>query len=68
MDRVMTVSDNSKKDIHTDHKVPLDRIHVVPVGVDSYDAAAGDAPATLIARNGFPSRRSTWDGSRRCRF
>ena len=34
MDRVMTVSENSKKDIHADHKVPLDRIHVVPVGVD----------------------------------
>lgn len=34
MERVMTVSENSKKDIHTDHKVPLDKIHVVPVGVD----------------------------------
>ncbi|MGI9605860.1 MAG: glycosyltransferase family 4 protein [Acidimicrobiales bacterium] len=34
MSRVMTVSENSKKDISADHKVPLDRIHVVPVGVD----------------------------------
>lgn len=34
MERVMTVSENSKQDIHVDHKVPLDRIHVVPVGVD----------------------------------
>jgi glycosyltransferase involved in cell wall biosynthesis len=32
--RVMTVSESSKKDIHTDHHVPLDRLHVVPVGVD----------------------------------
>ena len=32
--RVMTVSESSKKDIHRDHKVPLDRLHVVPVGVD----------------------------------
>ena len=34
MTRVMTVSESSKKDISADHKVPLDRIHVVPVGVD----------------------------------
>jgi len=34
MSRVMTVSENSKKDISADHQVPLDRIHVVPVGVD----------------------------------
>jgi len=34
MERVMTVSENSRRDIHTDHRVPLDRIHVVPVGVD----------------------------------
>jgi glycosyltransferase involved in cell wall biosynthesis len=32
--RVMTVSESSKKDIHADHHVPLDRLHVVPVGVD----------------------------------
>ena len=32
--RVMTVSESSKKDIHRDHRVPLDRLHVVPVGVD----------------------------------
>ena len=34
MDRVMTVSENSKLDISTDHKVDIDKIHVVPVGVD----------------------------------
>ncbi len=34
MTRVMTVSESSKKDISADHRVPLDRIHVVPVGVD----------------------------------
>ncbi|RMH70580.1 MAG: glycosyltransferase family 1 protein [Actinomyces sp.] len=32
--RVMTVSASSRDDIHRDHRVPLDRIHVVPVGVD----------------------------------
>lgn len=34
MTRVLTVSQNSNNDIHTDHKVPLERMHVVPVGVD----------------------------------
>lgn len=34
MTRVMTVSESSKGDIHRDHQVPLDRLHVVPVGVD----------------------------------
>jgi glycosyltransferase involved in cell wall biosynthesis len=34
MDRVMTVSENSKVDIAADHKVDLEKIHVVPVGVD----------------------------------
>jgi len=34
MTRVMTVSENSKTDIAADHRVPKDRIHVVPVGVD----------------------------------
>ena len=34
MDRVMTVSENSKIDISADHKVDIDKIHVVPVGVD----------------------------------
>jgi glycosyltransferase involved in cell wall biosynthesis len=34
MTRVLTVSQNSNKDIHADHRVPLDRMHVVPVGVD----------------------------------
>jgi glycosyltransferase involved in cell wall biosynthesis len=34
MPRVMTVSESSKLDIHRDYAVPLDRMHVVPVGVD----------------------------------
>ncbi len=34
MPRVITVSQNSLGDIHADQKVPLDRLHVVPVGVD----------------------------------
>jgi len=34
MPRVMTVSESSKSDIHADHGVPLDKLHVVPVGVD----------------------------------
>lgn len=34
MTRVLTVSKNSMEDIHKDHKVPLERMHVVPVGVD----------------------------------
>lgn len=32
--RIMTVSASSRDDIHRDHRVPLERIHVVPVGVD----------------------------------
>jgi glycosyltransferase involved in cell wall biosynthesis len=32
--RVITVSENSFKDIHHDHKVDEDRMHIVPVGVD----------------------------------
>lgn len=32
--RVLTVSENSRKDIATGHGVPLERLHVVPVGVD----------------------------------
>ncbi|MCB1029885.1 MAG: glycosyltransferase family 4 protein [Acidimicrobiales bacterium] len=32
--RVITVSENSFKDINADHKVPTDRMHIVPVGVD----------------------------------
>src|SRR3954466_10974409 len=32
--RIITVSQNSFEDIHTDHKVPRERMHVVPVGVD----------------------------------
>jgi glycosyltransferase involved in cell wall biosynthesis len=34
MVRVLTVSENSKADISADHQVPIERIHVVPVGVD----------------------------------
>ncbi len=34
MSRVITVSKNSFEDIHTDHQVPRERMHVVPVGVD----------------------------------
>jgi glycosyltransferase involved in cell wall biosynthesis len=34
MDHVMTVSESSKLDIHRDFGVPLDRMQVVPVGVD----------------------------------
>ncbi len=34
MPRLITVSKNSLADIHADHEVPLDRLHVVPVGVD----------------------------------
>jgi glycosyltransferase involved in cell wall biosynthesis len=34
MSRVMTVSESSKSDIHADHGVPLENLHVVPVGVD----------------------------------
>jgi glycosyltransferase involved in cell wall biosynthesis len=34
MARVVTVSESSKLDIHRDYRVPLDRLHVVPVGVD----------------------------------
>ena len=34
MTRVITVSGNSFEDIHTDHGVSKDRMHVVPVGVD----------------------------------
>ena len=34
MSRVITVSQNSFEDIHTDHQVPKERMHVVPVGVD----------------------------------
>jgi glycosyltransferase involved in cell wall biosynthesis len=34
LQRVITVSANSLADIHRDHEVPLDRMQVVPVGVD----------------------------------
>ncbi len=34
MPRIMSVSESSKGDIAADHQVDLDRIHVVPVGVD----------------------------------
>jgi len=32
--RVITVSENSRDDIHQDHKVPLQNMAIVPVGVD----------------------------------
>jgi glycosyltransferase involved in cell wall biosynthesis len=32
--RILTVSKNSLGDIHRDHQVPRERMHVVPVGVD----------------------------------
>ncbi|MFN0089430.1 MAG: glycosyltransferase family 4 protein [Acidimicrobiales bacterium] len=32
--RVITVSESSRRDILADHRVPADRLHVVPVGVD----------------------------------
>ncbi len=32
--RVITVSESSRQDVHRDHQVPLDRMAVVPVGVD----------------------------------
>lgn len=34
LQRVITVSENSFADIHRDHKVPAERMHIVPVGVD----------------------------------
>lgn len=34
LERVVTVSESSRGDIHRDHRVPLERIQVVPVGVD----------------------------------
>ncbi len=32
--RVVTVSESSRRDVHRDHRVPLERMVVVPVGVD----------------------------------
>ena len=34
MKRVITVSENSRDDIHVDHEVPLQNMAIVPVGVD----------------------------------
>ena len=34
MPRILSVSENSKQDISADKGVDLDKIHVVPVGVD----------------------------------
>ena len=34
LQRIITVSENSFKDISADHKVDPDRMHIVPVGVD----------------------------------
>lgn len=33
--RFITVSESSQRDISTDHEVHLDRIHVVPIGIDT---------------------------------
>ena len=35
IDRFVTVSESSRRDISTDHKVDLDKIHVVPIGIDT---------------------------------
>lgn len=35
MHRIMTVSASSRDDICTDHKVEAERVHIVPVGVDT---------------------------------
>lgn len=34
LDRVVTVSESSRADVGRDHRVPLEHLHVVPVGVD----------------------------------
>jgi len=55
--RVLTVSESSRSDISRDHGVPLERIHVVPVGVDpetfapipSVDRKAGRLVTTASA-------------------
>ncbi|MFN8018385.1 MAG: glycosyltransferase family 4 protein [Acidimicrobiales bacterium] len=46
--RVITVSENSFKDIHADHKVDEDRMHIVPVGVD---------PEMFLPVDGVPRRK-----------
>ncbi|MBC95459.1 glycosyl transferase family 1 [bacterium] len=33
--RIITVSESSKEDISHDHKVNIDKIHVVPIGIDT---------------------------------
>ena len=33
--RIVTVSESSREDISKDHKVSIDRIHVVPIGIDT---------------------------------
>ena len=33
--RIITVSESSREDISRDHKVDIDRIHVVPIGIDT---------------------------------
>ncbi len=33
--RFVTVSESSKRDISSDHKVEMDKIHVVPIGIDT---------------------------------
>ena len=52
LERVITVSENSFKDIAADHKVDPDRMHIVPVGVDPdlFEPVAGvkRTPGMLI--------------------
>jgi glycosyltransferase involved in cell wall biosynthesis len=33
--RFVTVSESSRRDISTDHRVPIERIHTVPIGIDT---------------------------------
>ena len=33
--RIITVSESSKEDISHDHKVDINKIHVVPIGIDT---------------------------------
>lgn len=33
--RFITVSESSRRDIATDHKVDIDRVHIVPIGIDT---------------------------------
>lgn len=33
--RLVTVSESSRRDISTDHKVPIEKVHIVPIGIDT---------------------------------